>query len=279
MTKIILAYIPVLHCGYRNFFQKHIPAAEFLYLFSQEIIDEFRPLQKDIRALSPELIRQAVEGWRLFKDIIVADRKILDDIKTRQCMIIMPDEDECRTVAERYLSGCQTEFDNSIFLRWDKTKSLAVSAVNYDRVVSVGGIEEEMINRAIKESAKATNWWRQTGAIIARNGQILLAGHNCQVPSAHTPYYEGDARSFFSRGIHIELTTDQHAESCLISEAAKRGIVLEGTDLFITTFPCPPCAKLVAHSGIKRCYFNSGYAMLDGERILRDKGVEIVLVK
>ena len=84
---------------------------------------------------------------------------------------------------------------------------------------------------------------------------------------------------FFKRGVHIELTTDAHAESRLISEAANRGISIAGADLYVTTFPCPPCAKVVAPSGIRRCYFASGYAMLDGERVLRDADIEIVFVE
>ena len=84
---------------------------------------------------------------------------------------------------------------------------------------------------------------------------------------------------FFKRGLNIELTTDQHAESVVISEAAKKGIALLGADLYISTFPCPPCAKIVAAAGIKRCYFLSGYSMLDGERILKDSGVEIIQVR
>ncbi|OGF76429.1 hypothetical protein A3H65_01200 [Candidatus Giovannonibacteria bacterium RIFCSPLOWO2_02_FULL_45_14] len=136
-----------------------------------------------------------------------------------------------------------------------------------------------MMDKAITESKKATNLWRQVGAVVARDGNVLATGFNKQVPSQHTPYYEGDARMFFKRGLNIELTTDQHAESVVISEAAKKGIALLGADLYISTFPCPPCAKIVAAAGIKRCYFLSGYSMLDGERILKDSGVEIIQVR
>ncbi len=278
MKKIILAYIPVLHQGYWKFFKKY-PEVKIIYLFGQELINSFRPLIKDIRALSPGQAKQAIKGWGGFDSIRIANIENLENIRSTGLTIIMPDEDECHAVAREYLKGCSVEFDNSIFLRWDKTKSLAVSKVNYDRIISTDGMEKEMMDQAIKESIRATNQWRQTGALIVRDGQVILVGYNRQVPSSHTPYFEGDARSFFSRGIHIELTTDQHAEAHLISEAARRGIALGGTDLFITTFPCPPCAKLIAYSGIKRCYFNSGYAMLDGERILRDKKIEIILVK
>ena len=108
---------------------------------------------------------------------------------------------------------------------------------------------------------------------------MLLAAHNTQVPSPRTPYYEGDPRMFFKRGLHFELTTDDHAERRLIAEAARRGIALEGSDLFVTTFPCPPCGKQVAHTGFRRCYFAEGYAVLDSERILRDNSIEIIRVE
>jgi dCMP deaminase len=278
MEKIILAYVPVLHQGYLQFFRNHAAETDMIFIFGQELINQFKPLTKDIRALSPEFVKSAIQSWSLFNYVKIADKNILETIHRLQFIVIMPDEDECHEVAEKYLQGCTIEFDN-IFLRWDKTKSLAVEEVKYDRIVSVRGFESEIINLAEKESQKATNWWRQTGIVIIRDGHIILRGYNRQVPSAHVPYFEGDARSFFSRGINIELTTDQHAEAHVISEAARRGIALEDTDLYITTFPCPPCAKIVAYAGIKRCYFSSGYSMLDAERILHDKGVEIILVK
>ena len=51
MNKIILAYIPVLHQGYWQFFKKHADEVETLAVFGQELIDQFNPLTKDIRAL------------------------------------------------------------------------------------------------------------------------------------------------------------------------------------------------------------------------------------
>ena len=279
MKKIILAYIPVLHQGYWQFFKKHSFEAQILYLFGGELIQEFDHLsRKDIRTLAPKQIKQAIESWRLFSKVCIADYKVLNAIQSMKPTIIMPNEDECRELFKKHLSNCAVEFD-SVFLRWDKSRSIAQKDVNYDRIVPFEGFVAEMLSLAAIESKDASNWWRQTGAIIARGKKILLAGYNRQVPSPRMPYIEGDARSFFKKGLRIELTTDMHAEARLISEAAMRGISTKGADLYITTFPCPSCAKLVAYSGIKRCYFNSGYAMLDGERILHSQGVEIILVK
>jgi len=279
MTKIILAYVPVLHQGYRRFFEKYASEVQTLYLFGQELIQEFDHLsRKDVRALRPNDIRRAIQSWSLFQLVRIADRKTLRDIQSSKRTVIMPNEDECRELSEKYFGGCRVEFD-SVFLRWDKSKSLAQKEVNCDRIVSFEGFVSEMMSYAAEEALKASSWWRQVGAVIAQNGEILLAMHNRQVPSPRMPYIEGDPRSFFKKGLHVELTLDMHAEARLISEAAMRGTSIKGADLFITTFPCPPCAKLVAYSGIKRCYFSSGYAMLDGERTLHSQEVEIILVK
>ncbi len=279
MKKIILAYVPVLHQGYRQFFEKYASKIQTLYLFGQGLIQEFDHLsRKDIRALKPEDIERAIQSWHLFSEIRIADHKVLSDIQSKKLTVIMPDEDECRELSEKYLNGCDIKFD-SVFLRWDKSKSLAQKEVNCDRVIPFEGFVSEMLSFAAEEAKKASNWWRQVGAVIARDKKVLLTGYNRQVPFPRMPYIEGDTRSFFKKGLHIELTTDMHAEARMISQAANKGISLNGADLFITTFPCPPCAKIVAYSGIKRCYFNSGYAMLDGERILRSQGVEIIFVK
>ena len=46
--------------------------------------------------------------------------------------------------------------------------------------------------------------------------------------------------------------------------------------LYVTDFPCPPCAKLIAAAGVVRLYFRTGYAVLDGEQVLEAAGVEVL---
>lgn len=272
--KIVVAYVPVLHRGYIDFFTKH--SDSYICIFSEGLIKEFPYLRKDIRALLPSETRFALQGLHI-GPVYFADRTTLEIFQKTRRKIIMPNEDICHQLAENKLQGCEIEFDD-VFLRWDSKSVLKENEVNYDRIISFGTLLFEMMWRAASESKKATNFWRQVGAVIARDEKVLLVAHNQQVPSPHTPYYEGDARMFFKKSIHIELTTDEHAESCIIAEAAKNGVALAGTDLYITTFPCPPCAKLVARTGIRRCYYTSGYSMLDGERVLKNAGVELISV-
>ncbi|GAA4241044.1 hypothetical protein GCM10022254_68330 [Actinomadura meridiana] len=69
-----------------------------------------------------------------------------------------------------------------------------------------------------------------------------------------------------------------HAGASIISRAARKGVSLEGTDLYVTTFPCPACARLIAESGIARCFFTAPYSLLEGDEVLRTAGVELIWV-
>jgi dCMP deaminase len=107
----------------------------------------------------------------------------------------------------------------------------------------------------------------------------VYKAHNLYVPADQTPYDEGDPRSNFTGGKHFESSLAIHAEAQLVAQAAKEGISLKGVDIYCDTFPCPPCAKQLAYSGVKRVFYRNGYSVLDGERILKSQGVEIIFVK
>ena len=75
-----------------------------------------------------------------------------------------------------------------------------------------------------------------------------------------------------------DLSTALHAEAAIIAAAARRGVSLAGADLYVTTFPCPACARLIAEAGLRRCFFAGPYSVLDGEGVLRAAGVEVIWV-
>ena len=282
MTKVIIAYIPVLHDGYRKFFEKHSDA-KLIFIFGEDLMSRFSQLRKEKRALASDYVKHSLRGWPNFPQVIEISSKLIGTflafLKRNDFNIVMPDDDVCREFAKTYLEGLHSEFDASVFLRWDRTKVLEKREVVADEIISRLEFDKDVMRLAYSASLKATNLWRQVGAALVKEGSVLLVGFNKQLPSQYTPYFEGDPRGLFKQGVNIDLTTDGHAEALLIAEAAKRGLRTEGADIFITTFPCPPCAKLVAKAGIKRCFFVEGYAMLDGERILKDFKVEIIRVE
>jgi dCMP deaminase len=99
------------------------------------------------------------------------------------------------------------------------------------------------------------------------------------MPSEHSPYALGDIRDFIKAGEMSDLSSSLHSEKVIITMAARKGIPLEGTSLYVSTFPCSDCANWVACSGIKKVFFGGGHASFQGEDVLRSFGVELVYVK
>ncbi len=270
MKKVIIAYIPVLHKGYLQFLEKHDAP---VFLLGDEMLAEFPHLRKDVRALVPEQMKKSLEV--LGFEVYILTTKNISELAS--VSLIMSDEDIMRDLAKKYFPQKEILWD-SIFLRWDKQNSLRQKEVLPDQHLSEEASHQKMMLLAKELAEKSADWWRQVGAIVTKNGKILLHAKNDHVPDVQQHLYEGDPRGNFHKGEYIELSTAQHAEASVIAEAAKKGISLENSEMYVTTFPCPVCAKLIAYSGIKKLYYVDGYAMIDGESILKANGVEITRV-
>ncbi|MBI3627152.1 MAG: hypothetical protein HY220_00155 [Candidatus Sungbacteria bacterium] len=279
MAKILLCYIPVLHAGYLNWFERH-REAKAVYVLSEEVLVEFAHLKKDLRALKPDQACRMINSLGVCPKAEVIGPMDLADISTVGDIVVMPDEEECHAVAERWLKHglVEIQFD-PVFLRYDRKKATAENAVDEDWTVTEDEFHRVMMGRAAEEAAKSPDWWRQVGGILVRDGQVLLTAYNHTVPTKREALFYGDPRSLFSAGLEIEASLVLHAEAAIVAEAARRAdLSLEGASLYITTFPCAPCAKQVAYSGIKRIYFRDGYSRTDGQEVLRAKGVAIIRV-
>ncbi|MEI7512606.1 MAG: deaminase [Candidatus Uhrbacteria bacterium] len=276
MTAIV-AYIPVLHEGYRRLFEKH-PDAKELYIFGNDVIASYAHLVKDIRKLDPELVQKSITAWGIFDSVKILDAVSIETLQKNTTALIVSDDDLSTELAAKYFPNNPVTKD-TIFLRWDKKKSIEPAAVSPDVEISEMDFDIEMINLSLEEGMLSRDWWRRIGALVVKDGTILMRAHNIYVPSEQIANDEGDPRGNFSAGEHFESSLALHAEAGLVAQAAKEGISLQGTDVYCDTFPCPPCAKQLAYAGISTLYYRNGYAVLDGERILKSQGVKIVFVK
>jgi len=274
--EVLIAYIPVLHEGYRKLLAAH-PEAE-VFVFGPEIVGKFDYLKKDIRALEPQLVVEAILSWKIVKKVLVLTPEKLPELQKVVGKIIMPDEDVCHELAEQYFKDKEVVFD-SIFLRWDRHNSFVGKPVEADQEISEKEFDKKMCGIADEEAQKSSDWWRRIGSVLVKDGKIVLVNHNRHTPSEHMPYAVGDPRNAFNKGVAVELSSAIHSEAAIVAEAAAKGISLEGASLYVSIFPCPPCAKLIAYSGIKNLYYAGGYGVLDGETVLKAKGVKIIYVK
>ncbi len=264
----------MLHAGYEALFDRHADADEVL-LLGTSFADDFPVLRKEIRALSPGIAARYLVASGRFESVRVVERDTLTAALVGD-VVVVPDEELMHEVLASHESHAIVW--ERTFLRWDRSWSLAGKPPSYDASISVSELDRALMLRATEEAALSSDWWRQVGALAARDGEVLSTAHNAHRPTEYSPYLNGDPRNDFSRGVHIELSTAIHAEATLIGQAARSGIALESADLYVSTFPCPGCARLVAEAGFRRCFFAGPYAVLDGDDVLRAAGVELIWV-
>ena len=100
----------------------------------------------------------------------------------------------------------------------------------------------------------------------SQKNRIVAAGYNGFLPGAsHTSRV---------RDGHEQATV--HAEQNAVSDAARRGVPLEGATVYITHFPCINCAKILAAAGIKGIKYHRNYKNDElVEELLTEAGVKV----
>lgn len=288
MKNILICYVPVFHDGYRELFQKYSKihgknqknSENELWILGDDWADEFPEIKKDIRRISSELIKKSVEAWNFFHEVKIKGFEELkkEDLKNSDAQIVMPNDEMMHVISERIFSELDVKYE-PIFLRWDKNNALNEKRVANGEKISADDFDQKIMKLAFSEATKSTDWWRHVGGAIVKNNEVLLVAFNKHLPSQNSHLFANDVRSLFERGKYFELSSSIHAEAKIIAEAARKGISLDGASIYVTTFPCPICAKQIAETGIKKLYYCGGYSLLDGEDILKASGVEIVRVQ
>lgn len=276
MADAVLAYVPVLHEGYRRFLETHARGLPF-FVIGRDLYSDYRPLAKDIRALDPELVARAIESWSIASAVSVLDAAAAESLADAAASLVLPSEDVSYQVVERFFPRAEVTYA-SAFLRWDKRKSVELLEVGGAAPSFGDTVWAELAAVAEHAAGQSIDWWRQVGAAIRLPDGRVLTAHNELNPTPAAAYAVGDPRSNFFQGVHLELSLATHAEARLVAQAAHDGVALAGSSIYVTDFPCPPCAKLIAGAGIERVYYRRGYAVLDGKDVLDAAGVEIVHV-
>lgn len=267
----MLLYLPVIHVGYERFLDRHRDAAAVLLLGST-FAAEFPAMNKEIRALPPARAAEYLVSAGYPARVVE-----VDDLPgaVDGDLLVVPDEEIMRALVAEH------DFDavfERTFLRWDRAWSAAGRPASFTGTVSSEEVDRRFAALANDEAARSSDWWRQVGAVAVRDGSVLLGAHNEHRPTEYAPYIDGDPRNDYSRGVRTDLSTAIHAEAAIVARAARDGVSLRGAEIYVTTFPCPACARLIAEAGFTRCYFAGPYAVLDGDEILRAAGVELIWV-
>ena len=119
----------------------------------------------------------------------------------------------------------------------------------------------------------------RSGCVIARDKQILVTGY---VGSPAGLSHCDDVGHLMKTLKHEDGKTSQHcmrtvhAEQNAISQAAKRGIMIDQATIYCKMTPCRTCAMLIINCGIKRVVCEKKYhAGSDAEKLFKEADVKL----
>jgi deoxycytidylate deaminase len=271
MTQLLL-HAPVYHAGHRRLLDQH-PDVEEVLLLGDGFAERFPAMRKEIRGLDATTVGRilALEHGVAVRVVQPADLPAaLDDV------VLAPDEAVTRELAADH-PGVRWRLV-PVFLRWDRQWATEERPAGATAATTTDPVHVELMRQTMTAGDRSSDWWRQVGALAARDGQVLATAHNRHQPTEHAPYVDGDPRNEFSRGLRADLSTAIHAEASLVGQAAAGAFDTAGADIYVSAFPCPACAYLVAEARFGRCFFRGSYSLLDAEQILAGAGVELVWV-
>ncbi|MCK5413221.1 MAG: hypothetical protein KAI57_02485 [Candidatus Pacebacteria bacterium] len=290
MTKekvLIFGDFSVFHKGYISFLNEikkdKSKLVFFVGILSDELIKELTSLEPDIRKVSEKDIKNIINSYILVEDYFSVNQnnfsQIISELKPNKIFILKGDKGE--DFANKYLSDSKykdiIEY-HDIRLRWsdDKVQEFKKEASELSKEELKE--HQKFMNEALKEAEKSKCWWRQVGAVAVKNGKIIFRGFNRMLPTEDECYKIGCIRDSIEPGKDPEVCSVTHAEASIISLAACDGVSLKDTILYVTHFPCPACAKLVALAGFKKVVYTRGSSVFDGERVMTSRGVDIVKI-
>ena len=109
------------------------------------------------------------------------------------------------------------------------------------------------MNIAREVSTRSTCNRKHVGAVIVREKTILSTGYNGSIKGL--PHCDEVGCEMVDG--HCVRTT--HAEANAIVQAAKNGIQINQSEIYVTASPCYDCFKLIANAGIKIIYYDEFY--------------------
>ena len=109
------------------------------------------------------------------------------------------------------------------------------------------------MNIAKEVATRSTCDRKYIGAVIVREKTILSTGYNGSIKGL--PHCDEAGHEMVDD--HCIRTT--HAEANAIVQAAKNGVEINKSDIYVTASPCYNCFKLIANAGIKTIYYGEFY--------------------
>ncbi len=123
---------------------------------------------------------------------------------------------------------------------------------------------------------------RKVGAVITVDNQIITTGYNGAPRGLHHCVDAGGCLRKLNNiqsGTRQEVCRAAHAEQNAIISAAKRGVSIKGGTLYVNTYPCSICTRMIINAEIKRIVYDSDYSDPLSKEMLDESGIQVLRLK
>lgn len=137
--------------------------------------------------------------------------------------------------------------------------------------------DEYFMTLADEVATRTTCLRRAVGAIIVKEKRILATGYN-GVPTGlrHCSVTRCLREKLgVPSGQRHEICRGLHAEQNALLQAARYGIDIEGSSIYITTQPCVVCAKMLINAGISEIIYRNPYPDELAMELLNESNIKI----
>ena len=123
----------------------------------------------------------------------------------------------------------------------------------------------------------------QVGAVLVKDKRIISTGYN-GTPAGFINCNDYFKNKTYTREEHHVFSEkfEIHAELNTIIYAARAGISIQNSDIYITHQPCSNCLKMLAGAGIKNIYYRYPYDKSNyndlTEKLLTDLQIKLIKI-
>lgn len=136
--------------------------------------------------------------------------------------------------------------------------------------------DKKLMNFTRHIAKQSFDYTFQTGAVLAKNGQFLLAACNRVMPYQTAMLHLGSSKEkHLGPPQDLNYYDTNHAEVEIILQALKNKIDLSKTTLYINLLPCPVCARMLARSPIAKIIYRHDHSHGYGFRMLESAGKKL----
>lgn len=175
-----------------------------------------------------------------------------------------------------------THVVNMGIVKWKediKHVSLFQEENNLEFETSNDMFDKLMISKAHDMVNKSNCWLDPAGSVFVRDRKILVSSTSTSYKNSKCSMININFNEIFlDKGERMNFCVATHSEIVGISKAKEMGISLDGADIYITKFPCKPCAIALIDAGIKSIFFEAPSYGCKDVKFLMDNNVRLVKV-